>query len=265
MSASTVDYLEHAWRHNPFESDAARRHSTYCGYHDGELVRLLEAAPVPLFARVANDAFRSFVFDDAFSCLGAKAAIRRGTYRMGVYRSLDDGGVTEGLARDLYAFAEERRGFESDFTTFVAVFADRWYAGESEFERALWGQLQRLHDLDRRYHTWDPRVASDPADPDFSFSIAGNAFFVVGLDPFATRTARRFSWPTLVFNAHEQFENLKDAGTFERLQEQIRTREVKLDGGLNVNLSDYGHHSEARQYSGRPAEETWQCPFRPHA
>ncbi|MFN2459472.1 MAG: guanitoxin biosynthesis heme-dependent pre-guanitoxin N-hydroxylase GntA [Candidatus Velthaea sp.] len=260
-----VAYLEKAWTTNPFESDAARKHSSYCGYHDGELVRLLEAAPVPILARVANAAFRTFVLDDAFSCLGAKAAIRRNTYRLGVYTQLDDADVTAGLMRDLYAFAEERRGFSGNFTTYVAIFANRRVADERAFERALWSQLQRLHDLDHPHRAWDSRVSDDPADPNFSFSIAGEAFFVIGLNPLATRTARRFAWPALVFNAHEQFEQLRAAGTFAGLQGQIRKRECRLDGALNANLAEYGHHSEARQYSGRPVEADWQCPFARHA
>ena len=255
-------FLECAWL-NPFDSDAARAHSSYHAPHGGDLVRLLETAPPSSFARVANASFRSFVLDDAFSCLGAKSCLRRDTYRLGAYERLDDPAVTDGLARDLYAFAAERRGFESDFTTFAAVFREREYASEEAFERALWSQLQRLHDLDARYHPWDARVSDDPADPGFSFSIAGNAFFVVGLHPAASRAARRFAWPALIFNAHEQFEHLRADGRFGRLQRQIRARELRLDGALNPNLSDYGRESEARQYSGRPAGETWACPFKP--
>ncbi len=162
--ALVLDALQRAWR-NPFDSDAARAHSSYHGLHDGELVRLLETVSPSPFAQVANDAFRAFVLDDAFSCLGAKSSIRRGLYRLGAYARLDDPDVTAGLARDLYAFAAERRGFESDFTTFVAVFREHERAGEAAFEQALWSQLQRLHDLDARYHRWDPRVSGDPNDP----------------------------------------------------------------------------------------------------
>ena len=256
-----LEHLETAWR-NPFDSDAARTHSSYHRPGDGDLVRLLETAPASPFVRVANAAFGSFVSDDAFSCLGARSAIRRGTYRIGGYARLDDAGVTEGLARDLYAFAAERRGFESDFTTFVAVFRERAFRTEERFERALWSQLQRLHDLDARFHSWDATVSDDPGDPRFSFSFAGNAFFVVGLHPAASRAARRFAWPALVFNAHEQFENLRADGRFARLQQQIRAREQRLSGDLNPNLADYGGHSEARQYSGRPNGESWTCPFK---
>jgi uncharacterized protein len=248
---------------NPFATGAARMHSSYHGRLDGDLVRLLDTAPVSPFARVAHDAFRSFCLDDAFSCLGAKSALRRESYRFGVYDRLDDGAVTEGVARDLYAFAAERQGFESDFTTFVAVFRERELDDEVAFERRLWSQLQRLHDLDARYHPWDPRVSDDPESPKFSFSVARDAFFVIGMHPGASRSARRFAWPTLVFNAHEQFENLRADGRFEPLQSRIRERELRLDGRINPNLADYGYHSEARQYSGRPTEPVWTCPFRP--
>jgi hypothetical protein len=262
VTSAAAEWLECAWL-NPFDSDAARGHSAYHGLADGELVRLLETAPASPFARVADASFRAFVLDDAFPCLGAKSSIRRGTYRLGTYARLDDAAVTAGLARDLYAFAAERRGFEGDFTTFIAVFRDRGHATEEGFEGALWSQLQRLHDLDATFHPWDSRVSEDPDDPRFSFSVAGNAFFIVGLHPAASRTARRFAWPTLVFNAHEQFEHLREDGRFPGLQTQIRKRELRLEGSLNPNLADYGRHSEARQYSGRAAPEGWTCPFKP--
>ncbi len=260
VSEASVEHLERAWR-NPYDSDAARANSSYHAGREDGVVRLLEAAPANPFARIANAAFRSFVLDDRFSCLGAKSSIRRELYRIGTYARMDDAAVTEGLARDLYAFAEERRGLASDFTTYIAVFRERAHDSEEAFERALWSQLQRLHDLDARHHGWDARVSSDPDDPAFSFSIAGTAFFVVGLHPAASRTARRFAWPTLVFNAHEQFEHLREDGRFGGLQRQIRARELSLDGDLNPNLADYGAHSEARQYSGRAVDETWTCPF----
>ncbi len=91
--------------------------------------------------------------------------------------------------------------------------------------------------------------------------MAGNAFFVVGMHPDASRAARRFAWPTLVFNAHEQFEHLREDGRYGGLQRQIRARELRLDGTLNPNLADFGRHSEARQYSGRATEDSWRCPF----
>lgn len=55
----------------------------------------------------------------------------------------------------------------------------------------------------------DRRVSSDPDDPHFSLSFGGEAFFVVGLHPNASRPARRFSRPAMIFNLHDQFEELR--------------------------------------------------------
>jgi FPC/CPF motif-containing protein YcgG len=257
--SARLDLLENAWL-NPFTTDAALANSAYHGVLDGQLVRLLETAPVSPFAQISHDAFRSFVLDDEFSCLGAKSAIRRGAYRFGTYGSMDDPAVSEGLIRDLYAFVNERRGFTGDFTTYVAVFRGA-PTDELAFEGSLWRQLDRLHALDAQFYEWDTAVSSDPESEEFSFSVAGNAFFIVGMQPGASRSARRFAWPVLVFNAHEQFENLKHTGRFKGLQKQIREREVRLDGALNPNLAEFGYHSEARQYSGRAVEAEWKCPF----
>jgi FPC/CPF motif-containing protein YcgG len=65
----------------------------------------------------------------------------------------------------------------------------------------------------------------------------------------------------MVFNVHAQFERLREERLFERMQETIRSRDLKLQGSLNPNLSDFGKQSEAKQYSGRPVEKEWKCPF----
>jgi len=139
-------------------------------------------------------------------------------------------------------------------------------ANEHDWEKLLWEQLQSLHELDRQHHAWDASVSSDPEDKTFSFSFAETAFFIVGLHPASSRLARRFAYPTLVFNSHAQFERLRERGQFERLRQVIRVRDYNLQGSLNPNLTDYGEQSEARQYSGRAVEQHWKCPFhaRPH-
>ena len=263
-SGADIELLQQAWSATELDDDTAREHSNYCAYHDGELFRLLESAQPSSFSRVAHDAFRSFIQDTSYPCLGARAALKRETYRFGAYERLDDPDVTRGLLRDLYAFVTERRGIASSFTTYAAVFRESTGGGEEGFERALWSQLQRLHDIDRTLHRWDPHVAADPASADFSFSIGGEAFFIVGLHPDAERASRRFPWPALVFNAHEQFEDLREHGQLDGLKAQIRERDVALQGSINPNLADFGHHSEARQYAGREVGTEWTCPFRPN-
>ena len=109
---------------------------------------------------------------------------------------------------------------------------------------------------------WDPGVSDDPADPRFSFSFAGTALFVIGLHPGASRLARRFPWPALVFNPHRQFERLRRQGRFDRLRDRIRARDAAVQGTINPNLADFGEQSEARQYSGRDTTTAaWTCPF----
>ena len=248
-------------RANPFDGELARANGAYASFRGGGLAREPSGGPVAPLQEFVHDSFRALVLNPKFSCVGAKAAIRRGHYRTGLYGTMGAEGTVAGLARDLFEFVEDLPRIGGDFTTFVASFGGPNVADEADFERLLWTQLQRLYERDRPHHGWDPTVSSDPEDPDFSFSFAGRAFFVVGLHPASSRHARRFAWPTLVFNVHEQFERLRKGGKFSRVREVIRAREIRLQGSLNPNLSDFGELPEARQYSGRPVDEGWRCPF----
>ncbi|CAN5719123.1 guanitoxin biosynthesis heme-dependent pre-guanitoxin N-hydroxylase GntA [soil metagenome] len=217
-----------------------------------------EPAAVGEFVR---DAFRSLVMNPRFSCVAAKSAFRRDNYRHGVYGAMGCPASPAALARDLESFVADASTFKPGFRTFVASFDDTTARDEKEFERALWRVLQSLHDIDRQSHEWDPTVSSDPADPEFSFSFAGTAFFLVGMHPTSSRMTRRFAWPTMVFNLHAQFEDLRREGRYERMQHVIRERDVELQGSIHPNLADFGERSEARQYAGRVTEEAWKCPF----
>jgi FPC/CPF motif-containing protein YcgG len=149
----------------------------------------------------------------------------------------------------------------SEYATFVAIFQRPQRLDEMEFENLLWQQLRALHQHDATHFDWDPNVGSDPADPHFSFSFGGQALYVIGMHANSSRQARRFPWPALVFNPHEQFERLRAGGKWKRMQETIRSRDLELQGTINPMLSDFGVQSEARQYSGRAVEDNWQAPF----
>ena len=62
---------------------------------------------------------------------------------------------------------------------------------------------------------------------------------------------------------HDQFEKLREEGRYEKLREVIIERDVTLAGSINPMLARHGESSEARQYSGRPVDEDWHCPFHP--
>ena len=52
--------------------------------------------------------------------------------------------------------------------------------------------------------------------------------------------------PALVFNLHDQFEQLRAQGRYERMREAILERDVALAGSLNPMLARHGEASEAR-------------------
>lgn len=206
--------------------------------------------------------FRAFVGDPRFPCLAAQGAVRRRDHELHVYGPLGAADATRALAPDLRDFVHRAKQDEARFKAFVAVFPADVPESEHDFERRLWMQLQQLNDCDDRTVGWDPSVSADPDNPRFSFSFAGCALFVVGLNPHSSRLARRFGWPALVFNPHEQFERLRRDGHYDRMRALIRERDVALQGRINPNLADFGERSEARQYSGRETtDDEWRCPF----
>ncbi|MEV5945404.1 guanitoxin biosynthesis heme-dependent pre-guanitoxin N-hydroxylase GntA [Streptomyces sp. NPDC051993] len=202
---------------------------------------------------------------DDFSCLAAKAAVRRGLLTHAELGPLGSVDTTAVLHQALERFVTERLDPAENFATFVAVFDGPTRLSEQEFERALWGQLTALHEYDSRRYAWAPGVAHDPESPHFAYSVAEHPFFVVGLHGAASRISRRFPLPALAFNSHQQFGRLKESDVYYGLQQRIREREMRLQQSINPNLSEFGEASEARQYSGRPAEAEWECPFRPLA
>jgi FPC/CPF motif-containing protein YcgG len=123
----------------------------------------------------------------------------------------------------------------------------------------MWQRLQGIRDHDN--HSWDHRVSCNPSDSNFSFSVKGEAFYVVGLHPGSSRKARQFRHPAIVFNPHSQFEKLRATEKYSIMKETVRKRDVAFSGSVNPMLADFGESSEVYQYSGKAYDETWKCPF----
>ncbi len=214
---------------------------------------LRESARGELFARIA---------EHGFPCVGAKSALARGTLKVVVGHSIESGWDDMAIHSDLIEWTRSYRCDPDGLRSLVVVFDGPLGLSEREFERAMWNRIQSLADKDEwRGQEYDPRVSADPDDPHFSLSFGGEAFFVVGLHPGASRPARRFPRPTLVFNLHDQFERLREQGRYDRMREAILARDLALAGDLNPMLARYGETSEARQYSGRLVGADWACPF----
>jgi uncharacterized protein len=210
-------------------------------------------------------AVEEMVAHPEYPCLGARSVFRRDAATLVVLDDLTDtseGGSLDTLGATLGQYAQEVDP-DGDLVSFVACFRGPVPDEERDFESLLWGALQHLHDHDDA--PWAEGVAADPENPHFAFSIAGTAFFVVGLHPNASRVARRAPVPTLVFNLHEQFERMRSDGRYERMRDTIRRRDTELQGFLNPMVSDHGKSSEARQYAGRVVPADWAPPFEPDA
>jgi uncharacterized protein len=209
--------------------------------------------------------FIAFIDQDYFPCVGAKAALSRGALRTAEFSTLGDPGNDSSLLASLTDFAAMLTASDYPETTvhsFAALFHAPFGTGELRFENLLWHQLWRLHRLDARRGTRRARdVSSDPRSTKFSLSLAGHPFFVIGMHPGASRIARRFRHPALVFNSHRQFEQLRADGRYRKMQQATRKRDRALQGSVNPNLADFGVAPEARQYSGREVGNDWQCPY----
>lgn len=210
-----------------------------------------------------RQSFEAFVRDAAFPCVGAKSALSRGTLKTVACWSIVSAWDDVQIHRALLAWAKGYRADPGLFRSIAFVFAQPDDLSEKQFEAALWARVQSLADKDAWLdQPYDHRVSGNPDDPHFSLSFGGEAFFVVGLHPHASRPARRFAHPVLVFNLHDQFEQLRTAGRYERIRETIIERDVDLAGSVNPMLTRHGDASEAAQYSGRAVGPDWQCPFR---
>jgi FPC/CPF motif-containing protein YcgG len=203
------------------------------------------------------------VAEASFPCVGAKSALARGMLKVMPCHSLESAWDDVQIHSELLEWARAYRADPGGLRSLAAVFEGPFDLSEEAFEAAMWERLQSLADKDEwRGQTYAECVSPDPEDPHFSLSFGGEAFFVVGLHPNASRAARRFPRPTLVFNLHDQFERLRAEGRYERMREKILERDVALAGSINPMLARHGEASEARQYSGRAVDAAWQCPFR---
>lgn len=230
------------------------RHCSYYGVHDGDLVKPGEPeADVHPLATLVHGQLRAMVLSNVYTCLGAATAVRREHYRLGLYPALGSAEAVEGHAADLIRFAEEHPGSDHPIAVFISVFDGPVRADEIAFETDLWTHLAALDEINPSPTDEFP-TESTLTDPGFVF--AGRNFFVVGLHPGASRWARRFAWPTLVFNALSHGDPLREAGQFDRMAARIRDRDCRLQGSVNPSIEN----SRLSQFSGRSVTGEWVCP-----
>lgn len=202
-----------------------------------------------------------FILKTDFPCIMAKSLLKTGNIET---YSVDEPflpGTQRFILKKMYRFIEEFRASPGKLCSFIVGFN----LGEisfGEFERVFWRFLSELYLIDKEVYAHDPRVSSNPYEGDFSFSLKEESFFILGLHPESPRISRRFSIPSIVFNPHEQFENLRRKGIFKKIRNLIRTKDELLQGEKNPMLSDFGGRSEVFQYLGVVYPDGAQVPLK---
>lgn len=210
-------------------------------------------------AGTSKEEYDDFILGKDHPCLMAQTVFSMDQVDYHEYEKFGSRETAQAILKDLQQYIENYNFESNDFLTFLAVFKGKKEYSEEEFEKLLWQQLQYIHEEDDS--PWDESVKPDPEDPDFSFSIGGKAFYIVGMHPNSSRKARQAPYPTLTFNLHWQFEKLREMNTYKTVRDKIRERDIELQGNINPMLEDFGERSEARQYSGRKVGDEWKCPF----
>lgn len=206
-----------------------------------------------------EEEFRDFIIAQKHPCLMANTVFQMENYHLRVYDNIQCDNTAKAVLSDIENYLANYNFESNTFESLIICFKDNDFKTETQFEKALWDFLQKLHNNDNA--PWDPTVSQDPNNPNFSFSIKGKAFYIVGMHPNSSRLARQAPYCTLVFNLHWQFEKLREMGTYQRVKKRIRERDEMLQGSINPVLRDHGSESETKQYSGRKVDSSWKCPF----
>ncbi|HET8838227.1 MAG TPA: guanitoxin biosynthesis heme-dependent pre-guanitoxin N-hydroxylase GntA [Flavobacteriaceae bacterium] len=207
----------------------------------------------------SQSAFRKFILEENHPCVMAQSVFTQDNFNLHTYENLGSRKAAKEIIEDLKNYLSSYNFKSKQFFSFLATFPNEKKLSEKQFESLLWQQLQFLHELDE--NPWDKTVSDDPQNDNFSFSVAGKAFYIVGMHPNSSRKARQSPYPTLVFNMHGQFEKLREMGVYHKVRDKIRQRDKELQGNMNPMLKDFGDETEAKQYSGRKVGKDWKCPF----
>ncbi len=209
-----------------------------------------------------RNAFHAFIDSKEFPCVAAKAALAKSHMKIFVAEHMACPKDDRDILEFIYQFVDDYRNSDKNFHTACVIFPSTGSIPEEEFDLLLWKRLQALSDLDAKQFSYDQRVESDPSSSKFSFSLKEEAFFIIGLYPDSSRKSRQFKYPTIVFNPHEQFEELRNLKRYDKMKNIVRKKDVELCGSINPMLRDFGDDSEVYQYSGREYDRSWECPYK---
>ena len=205
--------------------------------------------------------FNSFINNAVFPCVAAKDALTKGKIKILTAQHIGCPSDDERILAFLYNFTDVYRIAEKGFHSAAIIFEQPDNISEDSFEIFMWQRLNSLRTLDEKNYKHDPRVDSNPAAPHFSFSLKEEAYFIIALHANNSRPARRFKYPTLIFNPHAQFEAMRTTERYEKMKTVVRKKDIALAGSINPMLTNFGEASEVYQYSGKQYDKNWKCPL----
>lgn len=206
--------------------------------------------------------FQQYINAETYPCVAARAAMSRNHIPCLVADHMACPKDDEKILQFLYHFVDDFRKANTLLHSAAIIFKGPEKTTEEIFDALLWQRLQALAELDAANFHYDKRVNSDPSHTNFSFSLGEEAFFIIGLHPASTRLARQFKYPSMVFNPHAQFEELRKTNRYEKMRNIVRQRDILYSGSINPMLADFGVASEVYQYSGRQYDGKWSCPLK---
>jgi len=191
---------------------------------------------------------KAFINFRDFPCVMAKSVLKKG--HLENYQ-IKDSTSEEELLNYLYMFIDHFRNEPQKLHSCIFEFPCFEDSTFERFESYFWNLLEELSKLDKQKYRHDDRVSNSYSNSNYSYSLKEEAFFIVMLHPQSPRLSRRYSYPSIVFNPHEQFENLRKANKYQKIKNIIRKRDQKVQGSVNPMLSDFGERNELYQYTGR--------------
>ena len=212
---------------------------------------------------IITNEYLQFLSNKEFPCVAAKDAMAKDRVKIFVADNIACPKDDEAIVDFIYSFTNFYRNSGKGFYSAAVIFNQKNILEEEMFDTFMWQRLQNFSNMDAVQYGYDKRVASNPTDANFSFSLMEEAYFIVGLHPQSSRPARKFAYPTMVFNPHAQFEEMKKGARYEKMKTIVRKRDVVFSGSVNPMPTDFGEASEVYQYSGRNYDTNWKCPFIP--
>lgn len=194
---------------------------------------------------------KAFVLEKSFPCIMAHSIAFNGHFEQHHVKLNQQSINYKEVIKIFYRFIDHYRDNPHTLHSIALSFTNEASKDFLEFEAFFWTFLRELKKIDHENYNHDPRVSSDPTSSEFSYSLKEEAFFILLLHPDNPRLSRRYDTPSIIFNPHEQFEELRRSGKYEKIRDVIRAKDKLLQGCPNPMLNDFGQASEIYQYVGR--------------